>query len=639
MVSVPLFTMNNVITTKHRTLTSGLWYLAWSCGALIAGISAGHTAPDSPPSRNQARVVMPTSEEQPLQWRYTLESPGADWFAVDYDDSGWQLGDGPFGRRGTTRWTTHAIWLRRTLQLTADQIPTNPYLVVYHDEDVQVYVNGSLVVARAGFTGRYVRLRIPDNPFTEGTNLIAVSCVQTTGGQSIDVGIVDIREEKSPTVESTVRADFAVASRPPLLKSKFCVYNCPYFSMKRWFRDIHLLEELKCDSLRYDPTWGGHNVGIDMNSPQIDGTPDALKYNFTDFDRFTDSLLQRGVKPMYVMAYTPLPLQRTRGNWAEKPTDMEAWRQVCRDYAAHWRDTGRQVPYFEIWNEPDNPPFFFQGTMEDYFEIYKYGALGVKEGDPEALVGGPAVAAWKGDDSWLPGFLEYVSSHSLPLDFLSYHNYGDPIPIIKKAREHLRSHPELGAVPMMLTEYSSFVPLTHDFDEGGPVEQHSAAAKLLRDFKRLLDEEDVTRVYWAMFNDPDTNERVGLVSLEGHRKAAFNGFKIYADMPVSRVHAETSSNDIDVMASADNGSAAIVAWNNSERDHRVSIDLAHLPFHGRLQCFRIDRDHASYCDNPSSETLEPLQEKEVGPGPASWQGIIPGGGVVYLKITEEKEAR
>jgi hypothetical protein len=64
---------------------------------------------------------------------------------------------------------------------------------VYHDEDCEVYINGVLAASASGYVTSYVVL--PMNAagqnalIANGTNLIAVHCHQTTGGQDIDVGI------------------------------------------------------------------------------------------------------------------------------------------------------------------------------------------------------------------------------------------------------------------------------------------------------------------------------------------------------------------------------------------------------------------------------------------------------------------
>lgn len=596
-------------------------------------------APEAPAGKGE-RVLVPASRREPQPWKYVFDQPAADWMHPDFSDHAWSDGLAPFGSGGTTRWRTKAIWLRKTFELTSETLPRNPHLQLLHDEDVHVYLNGVLVAHWPGHVSRYTELPIAPDPFRAGRNVLAVACFQTSGGQAVDVGIVDHPPPPQETPgQAALHVDFSAAAAPPLVKTKFGVYNCPYFSMERWFRDLPLLDQLNVSSLRYDPTWGGHGAGIEMGAPQITGSPEDLRYNLADFDRFTDSLLQRGIEPMYVMAYTPQPLQPPGGNWADPPTCLPAWRRLCRDYAAHWRSTGRKVPWYEIWNEPDNPPFFFRGTREDYFAIYREGALGVKEGDPDALVGGPAIAALGQEEQWLGPFLDYVSSNSLPLDFLSFHNYGDPLPIIEKARAELRRRPHLAHLPTMLTEYNSHVPLTGDFDEGGPAERAGAAARLLHDFKLLLDQPDVTRVYWAMFNDPDTQERCGLVSLDGRRKAAFHAFRIYGELPEQRRAVRSSAPpEIEALASADDRHAAVVFWNNSGRDYHTTAVLQNLPRPGILECLRIDRDHGSWYDRPVSDELPVVGRETTEAGEARWAGLVPAGGVVYLRLApSEKE--
>ena len=92
-----------------------------------------------------------------------------------------------------TDWHTSDIWLRREVELA--QAPTSPHLMLYHDEDCEVYVNGKLVASATGYTTGYVLIPVTDpGVFQAGKNLIAVHCHQTSGGQGIDVGIVDVRD-------------------------------------------------------------------------------------------------------------------------------------------------------------------------------------------------------------------------------------------------------------------------------------------------------------------------------------------------------------------------------------------------------------------------------------------------------------
>jgi hypothetical protein len=145
--------------------------------------------------------VVPTCKDKGVPWRYTFDKPAGTWFRPDFDDSTWNTGPGGFGTRGTpgavvrTEWRTSDIWLRRDFEL-ADVKLSHPHFLVHHDEDVEIYLNGVLAAKAAGFTTDYEELPINAEALATlkpGKNKIAVHCKQTTGGQYIDVGIVDVK--------------------------------------------------------------------------------------------------------------------------------------------------------------------------------------------------------------------------------------------------------------------------------------------------------------------------------------------------------------------------------------------------------------------------------------------------------------
>jgi acyl-ACP thioesterase len=71
-------------------------------------------------------------------------------------------------------------------------------LLSYHDEDVEIYVNGIAAAQEGGFTTSYMPLEISREAravMTPGAKItVAVHCHQTTGGQGIDVGLADVAE-------------------------------------------------------------------------------------------------------------------------------------------------------------------------------------------------------------------------------------------------------------------------------------------------------------------------------------------------------------------------------------------------------------------------------------------------------------
>ena len=153
------------------------------------------------PKPPKAVVVVPTSEKEPATWRYTTETPAADWFKPDFDASAWKEGPGGFGTQGTpgavvrTEWNTPDIWLRREFALPEGQWSDLQFRI-HHDEDAEVYLDGVLATEVSGYVTDYEAVRIKTKAreiLKPGKHVLAVHCKQTTGGQYIDVGLVDVR--------------------------------------------------------------------------------------------------------------------------------------------------------------------------------------------------------------------------------------------------------------------------------------------------------------------------------------------------------------------------------------------------------------------------------------------------------------
>jgi len=150
-------------------------------------------------------TIVPTSELLSQSWRYTTTPPQKNWMEPDYDDGQWKKGIGGFGADGTpglylgTKWSTKQIWLRKEFNLM-DVKFSDLRLRFIHDEDIDIYINGEPVMNRTGWATEYVIWQIPHEKWDilkPGRNVIAVHCQQTSGGQCVDVGIMDYENEKN----------------------------------------------------------------------------------------------------------------------------------------------------------------------------------------------------------------------------------------------------------------------------------------------------------------------------------------------------------------------------------------------------------------------------------------------------------
>ncbi len=164
----------------------------------LTGAQAAHAKPGP-----TYRQVVPTSEKASQTWKYTLKAPPADWFKPSFGEAAWKQGRGGFGTnppgRGLlgTKWSKANIWLRRPFNpgpLTPPQI-SRLVLRDFHDEDIDVYINGVRAYSARGFITAYeyrpLSLAAKQSIRPDATNEIAVHCHQTTGGQYIDVGIFE----------------------------------------------------------------------------------------------------------------------------------------------------------------------------------------------------------------------------------------------------------------------------------------------------------------------------------------------------------------------------------------------------------------------------------------------------------------
>lgn len=130
------------------------------------------------------------------EWRYLIsESYASDWYTEQYNDNNWQKGLAPFGTQDnlqSTYWGNPGTILIRThfdvAQDVYDKIE-ELYISVFHDEDCWIYINGVEAMRLSGYNAHWEDFVLDKKYLRPGTNLIAIKCVQTVGGQLIDAGI------------------------------------------------------------------------------------------------------------------------------------------------------------------------------------------------------------------------------------------------------------------------------------------------------------------------------------------------------------------------------------------------------------------------------------------------------------------
>ena len=395
--------------------------------------------------------------------------------------------------------------------------------------------------------------------------------------------------------EPQFAVDFSRSAGPPLSKSFFGVYQTPLVTSKRLLASLPLLREANVHDFRYELGWGKPDA---LAASQISGNAEDPCVDFTALDPFLKGLCEQQVRTLFVLGYCPDPLNSNSGwpAWKDLPRDLKRWQLLCRDYATHWRaPAGFPSPIYEVWNEPDlpegNSKTFFTGNPTDYGQLYAATVAGVHAGDPDAIVGGPAVA--------------YNLNYLVPLlgqrlDFASIHAYANFPDQLSGLSHALVDRP---TIPLYLTEYASFAPA--DMPPNGPQSRFPAAALFFRDALALLEQPGLAKVYWAQWLDAGNAPGLGFITWDGHRKAIFNALKIYGQLPEHRaLVAPAAFGNIHLVASSDDHRAGIVLWNEGDLARTTQVDFTGLPFSaGNLEDYCIDAHHGSYVDDPASEEL------------------------------------
>ncbi|MGI6744346.1 MAG: GH39 family glycosyl hydrolase [Eubacteriales bacterium] len=182
---------------------------------------------------------------------------------------------------------------------------------------------------------------------------------------------------------------------------------------------------------------------------------DPRSYTFAYTDEYIKAIVEAGGEPFYRLGET-IDHGYFKG-WVRPPRDMEKWARICANIVRHynegWADGFHYgIKYWEIWNEPENPPMW-TGTKEEYFQLYRITANLLKREFPDIKVGGYASCGfyavfdpnatdfYKSFVSYFDDFLEYISADETraPLDFYSWHIYHSDVSMVLKHAKYVRS--------------------------------------------------------------------------------------------------------------------------------------------------------------------------------------------------------
>lgn len=414
----------------------------------------------------------------------------------------------------------------------------------------------------------------------------------------------------------------------PLFK-KFQQYSAGSIPYKKFERDFDKLSEINSSSLRIDLSIG--KDGISAFPDLVSGTSENLKYNFSVLDKLAINLIERDVQPVYSWCYIPVPFQT--GSFRKLNPIINAWEYkwytMHKEFAKHYRQ--RDLPVFhEIYNEPDYGEFLDTDTWQNYYDkMFVSAAKGLKAGDPDAVIGAPASAC--GPCGYTRDILLLAKRNNISLDFFSFHSYNSNFSSFNSIAQWLFNE-GFKTTDIYIDEFNWYVPWEAGAGDAADcnLNIYSAAGKTFDTFNQMLQKTRISMVHWAMFMNAGING-IGMVNWEGRKRAVFNAFKIFADMPVDRKELISGNVYLKGFASSDEHKLSTVIWNSSTTPQTFNLEFINPPLtSGILEVYRIDSKNASL-NNGATENLEIVESKiiDVLSGYV-WSGEIPGESVIYI---------
>ena len=144
------------------------------------------------------------------------------WAGLCVDESDWAYGNGPFSNSRdaffVSEWasTVQPLLVRRHFTLTAedleDVLRRKFTLVCSYDEEPKVYLNGTLIWSKTGYSGdsytEYVLTTNNKRQLREGDNVLAISLQQGVGSGHVDFGFTTAQPYVDPTgIENVPHAE------------------------------------------------------------------------------------------------------------------------------------------------------------------------------------------------------------------------------------------------------------------------------------------------------------------------------------------------------------------------------------------------------------------------------------------------
>lgn len=413
-----------------------------------------------------------------------------------------------------------------------------------------------------------------------------------------------------------------------------------------------------------EPAWPGRVAEIRALRPRLirlfvqeyyDLLPSAKRYNWSKLDESVDMIVKTGAKPLMCITFKPKVLFPKMDQDLVEPTNWADWEELVYQTARHYKQRGSGIRYWEVGNEVDlqsggGCPYHF--TPANYPRYYQHTARAILKADPDARVGGPALA--NSNAPILPALLSFCDETKTPLHFVSWHIYNNDPGRFRQTTEGvkalLQKYPSLKP-ELVLDEWNMSLGSPNVDPRFQPCFIAEATYQMKEagvDYSCYYHIRDVhiEPAQYARFMPPDIvassiiawNLRPqwdGLFDFQNTPRPAYFLFKLLSRLTGERVALKSASESVHGFAAHDSslGTYSVLVWNFSKSPAQIEMALEGAP--ERLAATRFALDAAG-ANNDENRRINPLEALRITRDQPELRFELEPYGVNYLLFRQSR---
>lgn len=388
-------------------------------------------------------------------------------------------------------------------------------------------------------------------------------------------------------------------------------------------------------------------------------------YDWEDLDRRVDFIHKMGAEPIFCISYMPIALDAIPDpERFSYPKDWKKWEELVYEAVKRCKDRGKRVKYWEVWNEintgwlRDEPGL---DHLSMYLKMYDSCVRAVKRADPEAWIGGPAIASgpWDQDDKrgpgvngekFMRGLMKHCEETGAPLDFVTWHEYFQPWWIMKKEAEQIREY--MNDYPKVKKQVKELQVTEWNFTWWSDLGQDNevGAAWCANTVTRAWVPARVDKPCFFYAKDGDMNFRgsFGMLIGDNKPKAQANVCRMFNMLAPTKLDLVGEDGDLSGMASTDpeTGRTTVLIVNFGDRygvPRKVEVAISNLPksvLGGVCRRYLMDKDHSNIWNDLNRAELEIVETVVVSKkGSFKHTFTLANNGVTLLEIAPPQRTK